>query len=324
MRGLFIHIGLILLMGFCSIAMAGGNSGGQPGNFRDLALGGRPSAMGGAYCAVATGGIGHLYNPAGAAQSRRRDVSFSYRVMKLDRRLGWANLTLPAREYSALSISWLFTGTAKLESRDQQGNIIAGEDFSSSENMLGFNFAKQFSRILILGGKAYYLQHSIAGISAYTVGIDVGGLARIDMKSTAVAEYLPLIQTGLSVENIGASYRWTTNEFWQGRGYDRGASIDEKIPTTFRGGTAFIRPGRYLLAIDAEINTLSRFRTHVGGEYLFYKMMALRAGLDDSRPTFGLGLTKELKRFVATIDISYLTDKVGEGDDFMVSFDFVF
>jgi hypothetical protein len=41
--------------------------------------------------------------------------------------------------------------------------ISSPEDFTSNENMLGFNFTVQ---LVPVGG---YLQHSIAGTSAYTV-----------------------------------------------------------------------------------------------------------------------------------------------------------
>ena len=76
--------------------------------------------------------------------------------------------------------------------------------------------------------------------------------------------------------------------------------------------------------MDFEVNTVSTFVTHFGGEYRLYKELALRAGLDDLHPTFGAGLYKRMGDLAIGVDISYLTDKVDEGDDFIISFDFVF
>ena len=76
MKKLLVYTVLILAsLGQGSSAEDG--NGGQPGAFMDLTLGGRPAAMGGAYAAIADGGIGHLYNPAGPAQSNKSTFSFS-------------------------------------------------------------------------------------------------------------------------------------------------------------------------------------------------------------------------------------------------------
>ncbi len=65
-------------------------------------------------------------------------------------------------------------------------------------------------------------------------------------------------------------------------------------------------------------------KTHFGGEYNVNRNLMLRAGLDDFNPTFGFGLFKRMEEFAVMIDLSYLFDKAGEGDDVLVSFDVVF
>jgi hypothetical protein len=298
--------------------------GGQPGAFRDLNIGGRPSAMGGAFTAVAEGGAGHLYNPAGQAQMHKFGAAFAYRAMHLDRRLGYAYFAIPAKEQARLSFDWLHAGTAPLESRDQQGNIIPGEDISYSENIIGITFSKRFSKLVLAGGKLFYAQNNIANINAYTVGVDFGLLFKLDMRNSFLNPTFPLMQIGTVVENIGANYRWTTGKYWETQGRERGASIEEKFPTNFRTGVALISPDRYMVTSDLEINTASMVTTHFGGEYIYNRILSVRAGLDDLHPTFGVGVFKKMGGFAAWIDFSYMTDKVGEGDDVLVSFDIVF
>ncbi|MFH1699918.1 MAG: PorV/PorQ family protein [Candidatus Zixiibacteriota bacterium] len=310
---------LILL---ASTALGDGN-GGQPAAFKTMALGGRPSAMGGAFTAIAEGGAALLYNPAGITQTRKHIISFSYRAMHLDRRLGYANFQMPTREMAAFGVTWVHAGTSPLEERDNQGNILPGFETTYSENLLGATFAKLIGRSLSIGGKAYYIQNTVSNINAYTVGIDFGGLYKMDVRKTSLKNIFPLLRFGLVVENLGASYKWTTGNYWLTRGSERGATYEEKFPINYRAGIAFENPDKYILSADFEVNSESQSKFHVGGEYSYQKMLFLRAGLNDGRPTFGSGFLKRFTSFALAIDISYLTDRVGEGDDILVSFDVI-
>ncbi len=322
-KSVLILMMTVVMLSMTALAGDDGN-GGQPGAFRDLKIGGRPSAMGGAFTAIAEGGAGYLYNPAGLAQTRKYTAAFSYRAMKLDRRLGFASFALPAKEEARLSFDWLHAGTAPLESRDEQGNIIPGEDISYSENLIGVTFGKKFGKIVMLGGKLFYAQNDIANISAYTVGIDIGALIKIDVRKTFLYPAFPMLQIGVAMENLGASYRWSTGNYWITRGREQGASVDESFPANFRTGLALNSPSKYVVSGDLEISTSSIIKTHLGGEYIYKRLLSLRAGLDDLHPTFGLGFFKKFSGFGARVDFSYLTDKVDEGDDVLISFDVVF
>lgn len=304
--------------------MAEEGKGGQPAAFLDFSLGGRPAAMGGAFTAIADGSIGHLFNPAGVAHIRKYTTGFSYRAMELDRRLGYASFVVPARENAALAFSWIHAGTSDLEARDELGNIVIGQNVSHNENLIGVTFGKRFIPELMIGGKLFYAQNNVASAISYTAGVNFGLLYKQDMRKTFLKSVFPLLQTGLTIENLGANYKWTTTDYWVERGRDRGATFDEKFPTNFRTGLALISPGQYLLTADLEMNSVSMTRLHIGGEYKYGKSLALRAGLDDSSPTAGIGLFKRFDNFALWIDFAYLSDRVGEGDDLLASFELMF
>jgi hypothetical protein len=318
----------LVVLSIVALAMAiradSDGDGGQAGAFRDLEIGGRPSAMGGAFTAIAEGGVGYFYNPAGLAQTHDYTVGFAYRAMHLDRRLGYFSVGIPAREEARLSIDWLHAGTDPLDARDEQGNIILGEEISYSENLIGATFSKKFGTNVILGGKLFYAQNDVANISASTAGIDIGGLVKLDARKTFLNPVFPLVQFGAVVENIGANYRWATANYWESRGSDRGVVVDESFPTNFRVGTALVSPYSHIFSADLEINTASMIKSHFGGEYTYKRALSLRAGLDDLHPTVGLGVFKKFDAFALWVDFSYLTDKADEGDDVLVSFDLSF
>ena len=322
-KTLFVILILAVLLPL-SLQAGSDGKGGQPGTFRDMNIGGRPSAMGGAYTAIAEGGMGFLYNSAGPAQSRKNFFSFSYRAMQLDRKLGFASFTLPAREMASLSLFWLYAGTSDLDSRDNMGNIISGESIGYNENMLGANFSKLFGRNILIGAKVFYAQNNIANINAYTAGVDFGILGKFDMRRTPLKSVLPLLRLGLTAENFGANYKWTTSNYWTTQGKSQGATYEESFPINYRFGLALEQPDRYVLAADLEVNSKSIARTHFGGEYGINRTLMLRAGLDDMHPTFGAGIFKIMNGFAMKIDVSYLLDKVGEGDDVLFSFDVFF
>ena len=324
MKQTTIFVSTVLALFAASLCAGAEGRGGQPAAFRDLEIGGRPSAMGGAFTALAEGSAGQLYNPAGLAQLYSYGAGFSYRAMKLDRRLGYVSGAVPAKENAVLSFSWLYAGSPDLESRDEQGNIIDGENISYSENLIGITFAKRFIPELLLGGRVFYVQNNIATISAYTVGVDIGGLVKLDMRKTFLKKTFPLLQAGLAIDNLGANYRWSTGKYWMARGREQGATVDETFPANFRTGIAFMRPGLYTIASDLEINAAGMVKTHVGGEYTYARLLSLRAGLDQGHPTFGIGIFKKLPAFALWVDFSYLMNKVGEGDDLLISFDAAF
>jgi len=323
MKATALWIALLLVIAPAVLSAADGN-GGQPAAFRDLKIGGRASALGGAYTAIAEGGVGHMYNPAGIAQTRMYEFSFAYRAMHLDRRLGYASLAVPAKENARLALNWLYAGSPDLESRDEMGVVIPGGNISYGENLIGVTFAKRFLPQLMVGGKLFYAQNNVADVSAYTVGIDVGILTKLDARRTFLKSLFPLFQAGLAVENLGASYRWTTQDYWQAHGRETGATVDESFPANFRVGAALVQPEKYLVSGDFEVSTVSLVKTHFGAEYTINRTLALRAGLDDLHPTFGAGFFKLVNKVGMRVDVSYLMDKVGEGDDVLFSFDVMF
>lgn len=317
------NIAILCMMVLLASTAWGEGEGGQPGVFKTMALGGRASAMGGAFTAIAEGGVAAIYNPAGIAQTRKHIIAFSYRAMHLDRRLGYANFQMPAKEMAAFSLTWIHAGTSPLQERDNQGNILADLETTYSENLIGATFAKQLGKSLSIGGKAYYVQNTISNINAYTVGADFGGLYKLDLRNTSIKDIFPLLRMGMVIENLGATYKWTTTNYWQTRGAERGATYEEKFPINYRAGVALEKPNSYIVSADFEVNSESQSKFRIGGEYSYRRMLFLRAGLDDGHPTFGTGFFKRFTSFALTIDMSYLTDRVGEGDDILISFDII-
>ena len=92
--------------------------GGYAGAFLQVPIGARPTAMGGAYIAVANDGAGALYNPAGLVSLRRMTFATSYRTMTLDRTLGYVTFIVPVEGDAVLGFNWLYAGSGEVDARD--------------------------------------------------------------------------------------------------------------------------------------------------------------------------------------------------------------
>ena len=113
---MFILCGLLLLG--VSAAMAADGSGGDAAAFLQVPIGARPAAMGGAYISISNDGAASFYNPAGLSGLKKSLFSSSYRLMELDRKLGYVAGVFPAKGQAAIGINWLYAGSGTVEARN--------------------------------------------------------------------------------------------------------------------------------------------------------------------------------------------------------------
>lgn len=315
---IFIFASVILLS---SSSWAESENGGYAGAFLKLAVEARPAGMGGAYIAVSDDPAGQLHNPAGIQSITEKVFTSSYRAMKLDRKLGFLSVVLPTRLESALGLSWLYAGYGDVDARDGSG-YRTGEVISSNEHAFGVSFAKRFIPFLGLGTKLNYYHKSHAGYKSNSIGINLGAIIYVDSLfryGTMEDKFITDISAGLVVNNIVAKYPWDS----EGGGLT--ASKDDKFPTVIGLGVSCRSFGRKLLvAFDAEKNLKQNLLVRFGGEYDYRDRLLLRGGLNDGIITAGAGFRFILSRLAFTIDYAFSDDRVGEGDDHIITFNAYF
>jgi len=319
MKQTAFYIGLFFIL--CSAAvMAESEDGGYAGAFLNMALDARPAAMGGAYIGISDDASGQLYNPAGVAAMRTRSFSSAYRMMKLDRKLGFVSLVLPTRLESSLGISWIYAGYGEVTRRNSSGQDL-GSTISSGEHAFAMTFAKQFSPVFSAGTKLNYYYKYLDDISekltASSVGINLGVMMYVDslfeygaMEEKAIND----IKIGLVLDNLSAQYSWGSG--------DEGlrAAPDDAFPVSVGLGVSFRAFNRQLLlAVDGEKNLEQDPVFRFGGEYLYRDLMTLRAGLDNGHMTFGTGFPFKIGQADLFINYAFADDRVDEGSDHLFS-----
>ncbi|MBI3872909.1 MAG: PorV/PorQ family protein, partial [candidate division Zixibacteria bacterium] len=300
--GPFIGAMFVLIAVFASPHVArAADDGGQPGAMLDWGIGARPVAMGGAFTAVAEGPTGYWWNPAGIAQVRDDGFEAAVRRMSFDRQAGYVSLVHPfGKEEAAMGVSWVYAGVGDVFSYDVDGN--RGDKISDFTNAVGFSFARRFTErgspaAFGIGLNLRYIQHNIANINAYTVGIDLGTQCVYRFRrSTGPKDAPSEVRLGASVQRLNEKFSWTTTKYWIPQGEATGSSFDEKVPVVVRtGAAALFLKQRALVAFDLDFRQGIGGEWHAGAEYRLHPLLALRAGLDDGDVTFGAGLAPQVR-----------------------------
>ncbi|MDF1544405.1 MAG: PorV/PorQ family protein [bacterium] len=297
--------------------------GGYAGSFMQVPVGARPAALGGAYRSISDDGAGPLYNPAGVASLPSPIFSSAYRVMQLDRSLGYITGLFPTSRGAVIGVNWLFSGSGNVAARNKDGDLL-GSDISANNHSIGVVFAKRFEEIVSAGAKISYLHSELGELKTFTVGIDVGFVlyaSHFFDRETRETMSVQDIRFGLTVKNLNSNYRWDTGDI----AGNIGVIQDDKVPLEFAlSGSARFLNRKLVLASDLVKNTEQSFRLYSGTEYFVYPEFALRAGLSDGSFTAGTGYLIKLGSKGLAIDYAFTTDKVGEGSEHIFSFDLIF
>ena len=327
-RKTIILSGLIFSLTISS-AFSGDENAGYASSFLEIPIGARAAAMGGAYMGISDDGAGLLYNPAGLANMKKKLFTTSYRAMKLDRSLAFISILFPTKGNSVLGINWLYAGSGSVEARNSLGQL-SGHEVSFNSHDFGMLFAKRFEDYLAAGLKINYFQSNFTEISSGTVGIDFGVMIYFDQfVDREKRDQMPVqnIQLGAAVKNIGARFVWSNDNYV--RRYFGAATFaseqEDNVPTEFAiGGAASFLNKTLILAVDLLKHNKSHIRFHTGAEYLVEQKFAIRAGLSDGSFTAGTGYLFKLGGNTLAIDYAFSTDKAGEGEEHIFSFDILF
>jgi hypothetical protein len=324
----YILIFLFLAAVSPAVKAADGDAG-YAGSFLQIPIGARPSGMGGAYLAISDDGSGPLFNPAGTANLKSKIFTTSYRVLGLDRTLAYASFVVPAKANSVIGISWLYAGSGSVEARNSVGQLL-GHEVSLNTHDFGVLFAKRFEDAVAAGLKMNYFHADFPEINAGAVGIDFGVMLYLDhFFDREKRDLMPVknIQVGATVKNIGSRFIWNNENYMlRYRGISVPASEQEDdIPVEFGLGTAArFLDQRLTLAADFLKDTKTDPKVHAGAEYLYQRKMAVRSGISDGSFTAGAGYVFKFGKQTLAIDYAFSTDKVGEGEEHIFSFDLVF
>lgn len=240
--------------------------GGRPGAFLDFAASARSLGMGGAHTGVADDASATYWNPSGLAQLERKDVVTLYSVLYQDTHFGSFSYAQPTVDYGTFGVGLVLLNTGGIDKRDVSQESIGS--FSASESAVLLSHGLRLNDRWSIGETLKGVRQDIDQWSGSSFGVDLGSLYQVDDR----------LQFGLALRNAWAPSIRLRDE-------------SEKFPLDARLGVKFLALRHFTVASDLSQTTGRSAKLHMGGEYLFNDTVALRAGLNESEISAGLGVT---------------------------------
>ncbi|MDD5132025.1 MAG: PorV/PorQ family protein [bacterium] len=255
--------------------------GGRPGAFLSYGAGARSLAMGKTFVGVADDASATYWNPAGLGLLTQKEINTLFASLYERTDLSFASYVHPLRtsslqssvvsDFGTIGVSIVNLTSRGFQLRDEN-NYDLGEG-GVTESAAIISYGKQIqvpdgSWQLAFGMNGKLVSQNVDARSDTDYGLDLGILATFYPWSV-----------GLAVQNVVApqlTLLENTNQY--------------PVAATLGAGYRLFSDS-LLLAVDVNKMVDRAFKVHFGAEYSLAQMMAIRAGIDETELTAGLGFT---------------------------------
>jgi hypothetical protein len=261
-------IAIILCVAFfASFAFAAGDYG-TPGEFLNWGAGARALGLGRAFTGLADDPSAIYYNPAGLALQNPLQITLQHAALFYDTMYDFAAITYPVSGIGTFAGSLVSLRTTGFDPRNNIWESPGTGNFSVTNQAYIISYAKDITPWFAAGANLKLINEQVYNESGLGYGLDIGALL-------TPANYFSF---GLSIINlVPASVK-----------LDQTA---ESFPVTIRAGIAFKLLNDRIIPVFDIVQELSKkdFKFSMGLEAYPIQDLALRAGIDESEYTFGIG-----------------------------------
>jgi hypothetical protein len=257
--------------------------GSLPGSAFRMGFGARGMAMGNSLSAVSTGGVTSYYNPALVPFQDEKNLSVSYGLLSLDRRLNFITYTKALKPNAGISISIINSGVSDIDGRNSDG--VHTDTYSTAEDAFMLSFGIRPKPNFSFGATIKILYASLfKDVTSTTVAFDLG-IVYIPAKDFTCA---------VVVQDVKGHYKWDTSILYG----EYGKSYTEKFPLRKRIAIAW-SPASLSSIVTGELEYIgSDPMLRFGTEVYLVDAFALRAGIDQillngempAKPSLGFSL----------------------------------
>lgn len=276
----------------------------------------RAAAMGGAFTGLEGSSTLAYFNPAGTARiPRLADIFVGYTTWIADIKhvFGSVSISPAGGEYGVVTLFVQSVDYGNLDQTIFYNNYRGYLDlstFNPTGLCLGLGYARALSEKFSVGGNVKYVSQSLGSSVTY---LNTPTVQRSSYDANLYAfDFGVLYKTGFRSLALGMSLRNFSKE---ARFVDEGF----QLPLTFRVGFSIDAMDlmdvdrsmhSLLVAVDFEHPRDFQEQVKVGGEYMFEKTVALRAGYvfpaDEHGFSFGLGVRQTMEgNFGLGVDYAY-------------------
>jgi hypothetical protein len=277
----------------------------------------RSSALGTAFTGIESGSTMMFHNPAGMArQMSFADVSLGYMSWIADIQYAYAGVSFAPYDgsYGVIGLNIVNVDYGEMYGTIKADNFLGYIEtgtFAPSAMAIGLSYANALSDKFSIGGNLKYARQSLGTV--YQRYDASGEIQKSDMElDVFVFDFGVLYRTGFRSLNFGMVVRNFSEEL-------KYEEDQFQLPLTFKMGLSMnvldfyenIDPSMHslLVSVDAIHHRDYPEQVNFGFEYLFMKLLALRAGYmypaDEQSYTLGVGLKQGFAGYNLGFDYAY-------------------
>jgi len=280
----------------------GGQRAGISGlQFLKIGVGGRATAMGDAFVAIADDASALFWNPAGLVFAKQNEVMFSHNkwVADISQEFLGAFYKLSSNDVLGISLTSLHMEDMKVT--NEVNPFGTGQYFSYGDIALTLTYSKKMTEQFSFGSSIRYVEETLDVLKMRGIMIDIGTMYWTGLGTTRFAVAITNFGNELAPDGEVKLWGDRTVSEWQ----------SFSPPTMFRIGFAFepLQTERNRITASIQLNHPNDNSENVslGAEYSYNEILNLRGGykVNSDEQSFTAGAGVKLPLGIANVAVDY-------------------
>jgi hypothetical protein len=287
--------------------------------FLKIGVGGRATAMGDAFVAVANDVSALYWNPAGLTQFSENQVMFAHNQWVVDINHDFIGAVYHLDDENTFGASLTSLSMDEMKVTTEYAPFGTGEYFGFSDLGISVSYSKKMTDQFSFGASVRYIEESLDKLKMRGVMIDLGTYYWTGLGSTRFAVAVTNFGNDLAPDGEVVLVGNRTNSEWQ----------SFSPPTMFRIGFALepYEDDEHKITTSIQLNHPNDNSENVslGAEYVWNKMFFARAGykinVDEQDFTFGAGVNVPVSIANISVDYAFANfTRLGSAHRFSITF----
>jgi hypothetical protein len=271
--------------------------------FLKIGVGGRASALGEAFVAIANDASALYWNPAGLVQFNDNQVMFSHNMWVVDINHDFLGAVYHLDESNAFGVSFTSLSMQDMPVTTEYQPLGTGAYFGYSDIALGISYSRKMTDQFSFGGTVKYMEETLDKLKMRGVMIDLGTYYWTGLGTTRFAVAVSNFGNQLAPDGEVVLIGKRSNSQWQAF----------SPPTVFRIGFAFepYQDADNKITASIQLNHPNDNSENLGTgvEYNWKSIFYLRGGykfnVDEQNYSFGAGVKVPISIANVTVDYAY-------------------
>ncbi len=283
--------------------LGGQRAGISTAQFLKIGVGGRATAMGDAFVAVANDVSALYWNPAGLTQFSENQIMFSHNQWVVDINHDFIGAVYHLDDANSFGVSLTSLSMDQMKVTTEYAPFGTGEYFGFSDLGISISYSRRMTDQFSFGGTVRYIEESLDKLKMRGVMIDLGTYYWTGLGSTRFAVVVSNFGNDLAPDGEVVLVGNRTKSDWQ----------SFSPPTMFRIGFAFEpyedEENKVTTSIQLNHPNDNSENLSLGFEYTWNKMFFARGGykinVDEQNYSFGAGINVPISIANFSLDYAY-------------------